>query len=247
MAADADTAEVEVDEDGGLENIEASFTDEESDESTEDKTEETETEEETTDDESEDTQEPDKEAEVVEEVPELDTKARNREMAEKRIQAKAEREEALKKQQQEYIAEADAEDPRDLAVRQLQVDAYNNKVTANENRLNGEYQRAIKDFDILSDPNPVIQAKVARAIDLFQAGSVSIDQYGNPTEIRGDFYTYLQTEADSIRELTGIGAAKQSKSKDKERSKVLDVPSRAPKEPKKDAMLDGFDEEADRW
>jgi len=74
-----------------------------------------------------------------------------------------------------------------------------------------------------------------------------VDTYGNPTEVRGDLYAYLQTKADSIKQLTGIGARKQAESKGKEKSKTLVTPGRAPKEGKKNPMLDGFDEEAGRW
>jgi hypothetical protein len=174
-------------------------------------------------------------------------KAINKEMAEKRIKERKEKEEALVKQQQEYIAEADKDDPRDLAVRQLQVDAYNNKVEGNSNKLSGSYERAIKDFQVLSDQSPEVQAEVNEALDAFQAMYVTIDSYGNPTEVRGDLYKFLQAKADSIERLTSMGAHKQTESKAKEKSKVLTAPVRGPKEGKADPGLDAFDEEANRW
>ena len=177
------------------------------------------------------------------------TKAFNREQAEKRLQEKQAKELSRKKDQDDYIATADPDDPKDLAVRQLQVDAYTNKVTANQNTLTSAYQRALKDFDILNNPDPAIQAKVNRALDLFQAASVTVDKYGEPVDVRGDLYSHLQTEADSIAELMSIGARKQTTSKEKEKSKTLTPPNRAPKEAKKTAiaqMMEGFDEEAAR-
>ncbi len=237
-----------------LEDTEVSFTDteEESDEATEpeESTDEPETDEpeEDTNSESETEEESTDEPEEPE-APKTDKdiKAFNKEQAEKRVQAKANREAQLRQQQQEYIAEADTEDPRDLAVRQLQVDAYNNKVDGNTNKLTNGYERAIKDFDVLTDKDPQIQSEVDAALDAFQAMYVTVDEYGNPTDVRGDLYQYLQAKADSITRLTGLGATKQIRSKDKERSKVLATPTRAPKPAKKDLDLESFDEEANRW
>lgn len=255
--ADNATAEVEdvIEDDGvSLEDMDASFDDTE-DDSDEAEVETPDPEEEAdTDDESEDedeaepeTDEVEKEAEEVQESDEDKTKARNKQQAEARINAKQEREASLKQQQQDYLAEADPEDSRDLAVRELQIDAYNNKVEGFTNKLTNSYEKAMKDFDILSDTSPEIQAEVNNALDAFQAMHVKVDAYGNPIEVRGDLYAYLQTKADSITALTGKGARQQLKSKDKERSKTLATPSRAPKTPKADPDLDGFDEEANRW
>lgn len=256
----ADTnAELESDEQGNdvdLEDVEASFEEVLEDDSTEPDTTETEADD-TTDDESdsetEDEAEPetDKETEDAEaedkEPTEDDKKAHNREMAERRLQAKADRDKQLQDAQAQYVADAEADNPQDLAVRQLQVDAYNNKVEYNTNKLTNGYERAIKDFPILSDAAPEIRAEVDGALDAFQALHVEIDQYGNPTNVRGDIYAYLQAKADSIAALTGKGARQQEQAKTKEKSKVTTLPSRAPKTPKKDADIDAFDEEAARW
>jgi hypothetical protein len=173
-------------------------------------------------------------------------KQHNREMAEKRLQAKAEREAQLKKQQDDYIAEATADDPRDLAVRQLQVDAYNNKVEINTGKLTNQYEKALKDFDVLNDSSPEIQAELNQALDAFQAIYVTFDKFNNPTDVRGDLYKYLQAKADSIAALTGRGARHQQQNKAKEKSKALTPPAREPKTPKKDPDLEAFDEEAAR-
>lgn len=249
----AEAVDTTTDADEGEDDVEAAFdevVEEDSDETTEDESEESE-EETDSEDESEEAEEEDDKSDTKpkEDAPKSDEekKAFNKDQAAKRLQAKAEREATLQKQQQDYIAEADKDDPRDLAVRQLQVDAYNNKVDGNTNKLTNGYERAIKDFDILGDQSPEIQAEVNAALDSFQAIYVSVDQYGNPTEVRGDLYKYLQAKADSITKLTGIGATKQIKSKDKEKSKVLTTPNRAPKKGKEDPALDGFDEEAKRY
>lgn len=202
----------------------------------------------------------DTEPEAVEEEPQEDVeesqddspseddkqKAFNKEMAERRIQEKQKRDATLKEQQAEYLAAADPERPEDAALRQLQIDAYDNKVEANSNKLTNQYEKAINDFPILAEKTPEIMAEVDAAIDAFQAMHVTLDAYGNPTEIRGDLYTYLQTKADSIERLTGIRSANQKTSKEKEKSKTFSPPSRAPKEPKVDPDLAAFDEEANK-
>lgn len=174
-----------------------------------------------------------------------EVKAHNKMMAEQRIREKQERESQIKQMQQEYVAEA--EDDTSLALRQLQVDAYTNKVENNTNKLANGYERAVKDFPILADQTPEIKAEIDAAIDAFQALHVKIDKFGNPSEISGDLYSYLQTKANSIERLTQIGARKQEVNKAKEKSKTFTPPSRTPKEAKKDPYMDAFMEEANRW
>lgn len=183
--------------------------------------------------------------EKVQTPKEDEQKAHNKMMAEQRIREKQERDAQIKQIQQEYVAQA--EDDTSLALRQLQVDAYTNKVESNASKLQNGYERAVKDFPILADVTPEIKAEVDAAIDAFQAIHVKIDKFGNPSEINGDLYTYLQNKAASIERLTQIGARKQEQSKAKEKSKTMTLPSRTPKEPKKDPYMDAFMEEANRW
>jgi DNA repair exonuclease SbcCD ATPase subunit len=203
-------------------------------------TEPSESEKETEDDVTEETNE----SEDTKESEEDKQKSFNREMAERRIQEKQQREQSLKASQQEYLVEA--ENDQELAVRQLQIDAYDNKVEANSNKLTNAYERALKDFDILADNTPEIKAEVDAALDAFQAMYVTVDAYGNPSDVRGDLYQHLQSKAESIKKLTGIGARKQVEDKSKEKSKAFTPPSKAPKEPKVDPDLLAFDEEAYR-
>lgn len=166
----------------------------------------------------------------------------NNEFAQRRIQEKAQRDQTQKQQQQEYLEQA--EDDKDLALRQVQVDAYNNKVDRNTDKLTNGYEKAIKDFDILNSDDPIVKSEVDAAIDAFQAIYVTVDAYGNPTDVRGDLYKYLQSKADSISQLTGLKSTKQVNDKNKEKSKTSIIPSKAPKEPKEDPDLAAFDEEA---
>lgn len=234
------TAEVESDDDDDdidLEDIEVSPEELESMETKEDE-EQSESEDDDTEAEEAD-EEQSEEAEPTEEEKDAEFK---RQMFEKRQQEKAVREQTQKEQQQNYLNEA--EDAHDLALRQLQIDAYDNKVSRNETTLKNQYETAIKDFDILSSTDPVIQSRVNKALDAYQAQNVTIDAYGNPTEVRNDLYAFLQSEADDIAKLTGIRAKSQETSKTKQKSKTMSAPSRSPKEAKVDPDLAAFDEEA---
>ncbi len=248
-AEDNDAADVDLDD------VDASFEDESDEEDSEaeeaDESEEDDTSDFDDEDESEPKADAKEEAKAEPEAPELSPeakqKATNKEMAEKRLAAKAERDAGIKATQDEYLSEADPDDPRDFAVRQLQIDAYNNRVEANTNKLTNGYERAVKDFPILSDSSPEVQREVSSAIDAFQAMHVAIDKFGNPTAVSSDLYAYLQAKADSITALTGRGARQQVRDKTKERSKAMTAPGRPPKEAKRDAGMDAFDEEASRW
>lgn len=239
-SAEVEDTSIDTTEDGSLEDIEVDLEDEsESEEQSED---ETDSESEETDADEESEVEKPKEKQLSDEEKQ---KAFNKEMAEKRIQAKQQRELTLKQQQEDYLNKA--EDNRDLALRQLQIDAYNNKVEGNTNKLTNGYERAIKDFSILASGSPEIKAEVDQAIDAFQAMNVTMDSYGNPIQVRGDLYEYLQSKAQSIEQLTQMGARRQDTAKGKERSKTLTMPSRAPQKPKVDPDLAAFDEEAAKW
>lgn len=168
----------------------------------------------------------------------------NQDAAARRIQEKANKEAVLRRDQQDYLSQADPERPEAMAIRQLEINAYNNTVNGNTDRLTNNYEKALNDFPILRDESPQIKAEVDAALDAFQAMHVSIDGYGNPIDVRGDLYKYLQSKADSIKNLTGMGARNQIKSKDKEKSKTFTPPSKTPKESKKDPDLEAFDEEA---
>lgn len=244
LAEDTSSEDTDVD----LEDIEVDPADIDSAESEEDESDsDVESDDEDTKEETEDESNEESEAEA-EEQPEAEPsdedkqKAFNREMAQKRIQEKEQRGQGIKAEQAKYLEEA--EDPRDEALRQLQIDAYDNRVESNTNKLTNGYERAVKDFDVLRSDDPVIKAEIDRAIDDFEALHVKLDAYGNPTQVSGDLYTYLQTKADSITKLSGLGARKQVTDKTREKSKTSITPSRAPREPKKDADLDAFDEEA---
>jgi hypothetical protein len=180
--------------------------------------------------------------EASEEEPELSEedkqKAFRQEMYERRQAEKAARDATIQESQAQYLEEAQSAE--DLALRQLQIDAYETKVERNTSKLTTQYERALKDFDVLRDPNPVVQRQLNKALDMFQAQHVLIDDYGNPADVKGDMYAFLQETAQDIQELTGIGAKKQVQSKGREKAKTLTAPNRSPKEAKVDPDLKAF-------
>lgn len=194
-------------------------------------------EDESSDDNADQSQDDESEEQESEPSEEEQRKQHNREAAERRIQEKQLRASSLKEQQDDYIQQADPDKPEDAALRQLQVDTYNSKIERNTDKLTTQYERAIKDFDVLSDKSPAVQREVALALDAFQAMHMKVDAYGNPSEVSGDLYQYLQSKADSIKELTGIGASQQVRNKGKEKSKAFTQPSRSPKQTK-DPLMD---------
>ena len=249
-----DTVDVEAE----LEDMEVSFDDVEDTEETEETTEdeaatesEEETEEEPAEDvgekpESEDTEEPqDEKTEEEDTTSEAEQKRRNDEYARQRIAEREAREKAKQEQQDAYLQ--DAEDARDLALRQLQVDAYNNRIEKNTNVLQNGIDKAVASIDLFRTGTPEVKEALAQSLDEFERMYVQKDANGDPVQVTGDVYEYLTNKANTFQTLMGLGARTEAKSKDKAKARTDPLPSRAPKEPKKDEDLDAFDEEANRW
>lgn len=246
-------------EDLDLENDETSFDDVEDDETDEaedlgesalEDTEPVESEEESKEDEEqEETQEevPETPPESKEEstASEEDTKRHNAEMAQRRIAEKQAREQAKAQQQQQYLEKA--EDEKDLALRQLQVDAYNNKVERNRDKLDSGIEKALASIELFRNGSPEVKEELARRVDTFERLHVQYDTNGDPVNVTGDVYEYLKTEADSIQRLVQTGARGESKAKTKAKARTETLPTRAPKEPKVDPDLAAFDEEVAKW
>lgn len=243
-----------------LEDSDLSFDDgddddtEETDDSSED--EETDTEPAESEEESEEDEEPEEESKddpesSDEETKEEDTpskediKRNNQEQAARRIAEKQAREQAKAQQQQDYLQAA--EDDRDLALRQLQVDAYNNRVEQVSNKLENGIERAVASIDLFRTGTPAVKEELARRLDDFERMHVQYDSNGDPVNVTGDVYQYLQTEADSIQRILNTGARTQTKAKNKAKARTDTLPTRAPKEPKVDPDLAAFDEEVAKW
>lgn len=201
-----------------------------------DSAEESESEEQSEDEESEADQS-DK-TDAAEEQSDADRKRFNDEMAKQRIAAKQAREEAAQarkeledSQIQRYLDEAG--DESDLVERQAAVERYRlqqERSDLNRERLAVSLDRAVAEIDIFRSGTEVQKQYLLKAVDLFEAQHVKKDDKGNPIEVTGDLYSYLKTEAESIRELTQDGAAKEAKAKEKVRARTITPPTRAPKQ-----------------
>lgn len=196
---------------------------------------------------SEEVEEVDEQSETKEEAEdtsesEAEQKRRNDEYARRRIEEKQQRE-ALKQQQQNQFLQ-DAEDPRDLALRQLQIDAYNNRVQTNNNLLESQLDRAVADIQEFRDGSEEVKEELINAVDEFEQMYVVRDRNGDPIEVRASLRDFLQAKAERIRKLTGAGARNQVVAKAKTKAKTDPVPTRKPATPKIDPMLAAFDEEA---
>lgn len=250
-----------------LENDETSFDDEGSDETEEQFDDDEQANESDDEEESEadtDSEVQDKKTEEVDTPSEEDRKRHNAEMAQKRIAEKKAKEEEKRKSQMEYVNaandvyekakerglsddEARYEANKDLAFRQLQVDAYNNRIETNTSKLDTGIDRAVADIDLFRTGSQSVRDELAASLDEFEAMYIVRDQNGDPVEVKGDVYQFLQAKADSIRRLLDDGKRSSVKDRTNARSRTDTLPDRKPKEAKKDDMLDGFDEEAGRW
>lgn len=174
-----------------------------------------------------------------------ETKRHNAEMAQRRIAEREAREAAKREQQEKYLQ--DAEDAKDLALRQLQIDAYNNRVESVSNKLQNDLDKAVASIDLLTKGTPEQQEKLLRELDKFEALHVKRDANGDPIEVTGNLYQYLQEEAEAISKLTNVGARQETKAKNKAKARTDTLPTRAPKQAKVDPDIAAFDEEANRW
>lgn len=188
----------------------------------------------------------------------------NNEMAQRRIAERAAREEAKRKQQMDYLQnsseiydsaidkgftheQALQEQRREEAVRQLQIDAYNNRITTNASKLESGIDRAIADIDLFTKGSQAVKEELVNALDEYERLYVVRDENGDPVEVKADIYTFYQQKAESIRRILNEGAVKEAKDKTILRAKTDTVPSRKPKTPKVDPDLAAFDEEVASW
>jgi hypothetical protein len=163
----------------------------------------------------------------------------NAEMAQKRIAEREARQQQLQENQQRYLQ--DAEDEKDLALRQLQIDSYNNKVDFNRNKLETGIDKALANIDLFKNGSPEQKEFLASSLDDFEKMYVTYDEAGNPFEVKGDVELFLQERAEAARRLAGVGARNQNKAKSEQRTRTMTPPSKAPKEPKVDSDLADFD------
>ena len=175
----------------------------------------------------------------------VDPKELARQAYEARQQARQEREAQMSKMAEEHLQAA--EDEKDLALRQLQIDAYTNKVNSNTDRLTNQYEKALNSIQAFQNPTPEVKEFLDSAVDEFEARFVQIDELGNPVNVNGDLYAFLQTKAGLVEKLTQLGARKEKVSSAKEKANATPTPSAPAKESKVDPALEAFEKELDRW
>lgn len=258
-----DDLEAAFDDDGlesGGEEVESAFEADDSAATDEDDDDEEESEEDVdTSDDASETEEEDDPAEaddVQGSESEADVKARNDEYARKRIAERdaRQREQEVKKAQEDirieqYLKEAES-DAAELKYREAEVQQHlmqRERVVMNTEKLEVQMDKAIGSIDLFRTGSPEVKEVLGSAIDEFVISYVSTDEYGNPLEVRGDLYQHLQKKADEIRKLTGVGARQSSTAKAKTKARTQSVPTRAPREAKKDEGLSAFEEEAYRY
>lgn len=209
------------------------------------------TEEEPEDDGGEEQSEPEEESEEEPQPGESDDTASD--VAQKAFQEREERRKAKEAEQlkqkeedqHEYLQ--DAEDDKDLALRQLQVNAYNQTIKTNKTDLQSGLNRAIADIDLIRNGTPEQQEAIVKRVDLFEKLYVTYDSNQDPIRVDGDLYQFLKEEADIIDNLSKVGARKEKKAKADTKARTFNSPSKKPPEPKVDEDLADFDTEMNRY
>lgn len=202
-------------------------------------TEETKEEAEETTEESTDTKEESEADETEsEQAQEPDQKEIARQAYLQRQAEKAQREAAQAKAQQEYLD--NAADEQELALRQLQVDAYNNRVSTNSDRIATQWEKA-QNIPFYQSQSPEVQEVLNDALDEFESRYVRFDNLGNPVEVKGNLYEFLSAKAEKFERLTQIGARNEKVAKAKQNAAITPPPASSPKEPKKDPLMQGME------
>lgn len=134
-----------------------------------------------------------------------------------------------------------------LAAQQVRNDAYQNRVMQVTNKVEADLNQAVSQIAEFKSDNPVIRNAMLRAVDNFEALHVQKDANGDAVQVTGDIVTFLQNEAEAIRQLTGLGAQQQEQAKSTQKKRTMAPPSRTPKKAKVDPDLAGFDEAIAQW
>lgn len=134
-----------------------------------------------------------------------------------------------------------------LTLKQLQLDAYTNRVTQVANRVTADLNNAVASIDLFKSDIPEVRDAMLDAVDMFEAMHVKKDANGDAVEVTGDLNAYLHKEAERIRKLTGIGAKQQEQAKNTQKKRTLSAPSRSPKKAKVDPDMAAFDDAIKQW
>lgn len=226
------------------ETNESPASDEKVDESSEADTEaKEETDEEPKGEETEDEEESKDETKVEETNPEEARKAAAREAYHQRQAARAKQEAQLAAAQAQELAEfAEAVngDQEQIAFKQQQQAFYQTTISTNVDRLSAQVDQA-RTIPIFQDMTPARERAFNDAIDEFLIKNVTTDALGNPLQVKGNLYDFLQTKASLIEDLRRDGAKQEKSDTAKQRAAVTPRPGGSPKPPKVDQDLADFD------
>ena len=267
----ADNTDIETTDDTGLsEEVETSLEDEVNiedievnldeldDDDAESETEETEDEAATEPDETEETEEaePERDGDQKHENPKEDSEAerkrQNDEYAKRRIaekQLKDERQQREQENLQRYLDEA-GDDEFERERRELEVEKHlilKEKTDLLAEKIEIGLDKAVANIDLFQKGTPEQLNALDKAYQNYLQMHVRYDQAGNVLSVDKDVTTYLTEEAESIRQLSGVGARQQERDKKIVRSRTDTLPVRKAKEAKTDPYLDAFLEEAKRY
>lgn len=258
----SEEVETSLEDEVNLEDIEINI-DELQDDDAEPETEETEDEAATEPDETEETEEaePDSDDEstdsdnkIVEqhEPTEAERKRQNDEYAKRRIAEKQLREERAQREQenlQRYLDEA-GDDEFERERRTLEVEKHliaKERTDLMTQSIEIGLDKAVASIDLFQKGTPEQLNALDKAYQNYLQMHVRYDQAGNVLAVDKDVTTYLTEEAESIRQLSGVGARQQERDKKIVRSRTDTLPVRKAKEAKTDPYLDAFLEEAKRY
>lgn len=122
-----------------------------------------------------------------------------------------------------------------------EVERYNERVSANEDRLISEFERAKAnpDLQIFNPESPEFNiAAYNKAIKDFDAGYLQRDELGNIGDVKGSLLDHLTETADLLRGAQKSGQVQQVRASKQMRANADTKPAATPKEPQKDAILD---------
>ena len=168
-----------------------------------------------------------------------DPKELARKAYEERQRVRQEREQSIRESGEQYIK--NGEDEYDQRLRAMEVERYNERVSANEDRLIGEFERvkANPDLQIFNPESPEFNEKAyAKAIKDYDAGYIQRDEAGNIAGVKGSLLEHLTETADLLRGAIKTGQVQQVRAAQQMKQSADIKPAATPKEPQKDAILD---------
>lgn len=180
------------------------------------------------------------EEETEEVQTDVDAKEEARRRYEERQAAKAERQERITKQSQEYIQ--GSEDEYDQRLRAMEVGSYIQTIEANEQKLITEFERAKAnpDLQIFNPDNKELfnQRAYDKAVRDYNAGYVQYDENNNIVGVKGSLYEHLTETADLLKDAVKVGAVQQVRATQKMRSTADTKPAATPKDTPKDTIME---------